>query len=81
MGPIQDPNNKNVSCRSDCATQTGNARVRHAGPNFNLFNLFDGIAAGQDVPAGIVVRLTVLAGFYLAIYTMVSWFVFAKKEL
>ena len=50
-------------------------------PDFNLFNLFDGIAAGQDVPAGIVVRLTVLAGFYLAIYTIVSWFVFAKKEL
>ena len=50
-------------------------------PDFNLFNLFDGIAAGQEVPAGIVVRLTVLAGFYLAIYTIVSWFVFAKKEL
>ena len=50
-------------------------------PDFNLFNIFDGIAIGQEVPDGLMMRLTVMTGFYLTIYSIVSWFVFAKKEL
>ena len=50
-------------------------------PDFNQFNIFDGIAEGQAVPDGFVMRLGVLTFFYLTIYTIASWFVFAKKEL
>ncbi len=55
--------------------------VAIAFPDFNLFNVFDGIAVGQEVPDGLMLRLGVLTAFYLTIYMIVSWFVFAKKEL
>jgi hypothetical protein len=50
-------------------------------PDFNQFNIFDGVAAGQEVPGGFIWRLGGLTFLYLAIYTIASWFVFAKKEL
>lgn len=50
-------------------------------PNLQMFNVVDGIVSGQSVPANVMFRLTGLTGFYLCIYSFVSWILFAKKEL
>jgi ABC-type transport system involved in multi-copper enzyme maturation permease subunit len=50
-------------------------------PDFQLFNVIDGLVTGQVVSAFLMARLVGLTLFYLTIYTLVSWFIFAKKEL
>ena len=50
-------------------------------PNFQLFNVTDGLTAGEVVSASLMARLLGLTAFYLTIYSLVSWLVFAKKEL
>ena len=50
-------------------------------PNFQLFNVTDGLTAGEVIPASLMARLVGLTAFYLTIYSLVSWMVFAKKEL
>ena len=50
-------------------------------PNLQIFNVVDGIVSGQSVPMSLMLRLTGLTGFYLFIYSFVSWVLFAKKEL
>lgn len=50
-------------------------------PNLQMFNVVDGIVSGQSVPVNVMFRLTGLTGFYLCIYSFVSWILFAKKEL
>ena len=50
-------------------------------PNFQMFNVVDGIVSGQSVPVNVMFRLTGLTGLYLCIYSFVSWILFAKKEL
>ncbi len=50
-------------------------------PDFSLFVLYDGIAEGQSPPAGTLPKLGLLTLFYLAVYSIASWLVFAKKEL
>ena len=50
-------------------------------PNLQIFNVVDGIVSGQSVPMSLMFRLTGLTGFYLFIYSFVSWVIFAKKEL
>ena len=50
-------------------------------PNLQIFNVVDGIVSGQSVPMSLMFRLTGLTGFYLFIYSFVSWVLFAKKEL
>ena len=50
-------------------------------PNLQIFNVVDGIVSGQSVPMILMLRLTGLTGFYLFIYSFVSWVLFAKKEL
>ena len=50
-------------------------------PNLQMFNIFDGIITGQSISTSLMFRLIGLTGFYLAIYSMVSWILFAKKEL
>ncbi len=50
-------------------------------PNLQIFNVVDGIVSGQSVPMSLMLRLTGLTGFYLFIYSFVSWVIFAKKEL
>ena len=50
-------------------------------PNLQMFNIFDGIITGQSISNALMFRLIGLTGFYLTIYSMVSWILFAKKEL
>ena len=50
-------------------------------PNLQMCNIFDGIITGQAISTSLLFRLIGLTGFYLAIYSMVSWILFAKKEL
>ena len=50
-------------------------------PNFQLFNVSDGLTAGEVVSTSLMARLVGLTAFYLTIYSLVSWLVFAKKEL
>jgi hypothetical protein len=50
-------------------------------PNFQLFNVTDGLTAGEVVSASLMTRLVGLTAFYLTIYSLVSWLIFAKKEL
>ena len=50
-------------------------------PNLQMFNVVDGIVSGQSVPVNVTFRLIGLTGFYLCIYSFVSWILFAKKEL
>jgi hypothetical protein len=50
-------------------------------PNLQMFNIFDGIITGQSVSTALMFRLIGLTGFYLTIYSMISWILFAKKEL
>jgi len=50
-------------------------------PDFQMFNLVDGLVTGQVVPPALLWQLVGLTGFYLTIYTLASWLVFAKKEL
>ena len=50
-------------------------------PNFQLFNVTDGLTAGEVVSTSLMARLVGLTAFCLTIYSLVSWLVFAKKEL
>ena len=50
-------------------------------PNLQLFNVADGLTAGEAISASLMARLVGLTAFYLTIYSLVSWVVFAKKEL
>lgn len=50
-------------------------------PDFRLFDLTDGIAAGDVVPAVTMFKMTGLALLYLFIYTLAAHFVFSDREL
>jgi ABC-type Na+ efflux pump permease subunit len=50
-------------------------------PDFRLFGITDGAVAGQVVPLAIVAKLTGITAIYVAIYTVLSWFVFSDKEI
>jgi hypothetical protein len=50
-------------------------------PDFQLFNVVDGVVAGEMVPLISMVKLAGLTGLYLAVYTLVAYLVFADKEL
>ena len=50
-------------------------------PDFQMFNVVDGIVTGAELPVALLMRLVGLTIFYLAIYVIASWFVFSKKEL
>lgn len=49
-------------------------------PNYQLFNVTDAAIQGQQIAAGAVAMLGGLAAFYVVLYTLLSWFVFADKE-
>lgn len=49
-------------------------------PDFQLYNIIDASIEGKKVPAGIFKRLTTLTFFYTAIYSVLAWFTFRKKE-
>ena len=50
-------------------------------PNFQSFNLVDGIVAGETLPSGWLGRITGLAVSYIAAYLVAGYLFFADKEL
>jgi ABC-type Na+ efflux pump permease subunit len=49
-------------------------------PNFQLFNVIDGVIEGKAMPLGLLMELCGLGLFYAALYTLASWFIFSDKE-
>jgi hypothetical protein len=49
-------------------------------PDFQLYNIIDSTIEGKKVSQGIFIRLAVLTLFYSAIYSVLAWFTFRKKE-
>ena len=49
-------------------------------PDFRVFNIIDGAIEGLIVPFKAVLQLTILSLIYAAVYLILSWFTFAKKE-
>lgn len=50
-------------------------------PDFKLLGIEDAVIDGKLLPAGIIMRVSLIAVFYSAIYVVLSWFVFRKKEI
>ena len=49
-------------------------------PDFQLFNLVDATIQGEIVPLLVIAKLAGLTFLYLAVYTLLSWFIFSDKE-
>jgi len=49
-------------------------------PDFQFMSIDDGVIDGKTVPATMIVKIAIVAFFYVAIYTVLSWFTFRKKE-
>ena len=49
-------------------------------PDLQFLSIEDGVIDGRDIPLDIFIRITVIASFYFAIYVVLSWFTFRKKE-
>lgn len=50
-------------------------------PDFKLLGIEDSVIDGKQLPLGITMRVILVAVFYSAIYVVLSWFVFRKKEI
>ena len=50
-------------------------------PDLQLFNLVDDIVAGNEIAGGLFARTGGLGVLYVAVYFLLAYFVFAKKEL
>ncbi|MGJ8672053.1 ABC transporter permease [Rubritalea sp.] len=50
-------------------------------PDFKLLGIEEGVINGQKLTAGIVGRVTLVGVLYSAVYIVLSWFVFRRKEL
>ena len=50
-------------------------------PNFQLFNVVDGLVQNQPMTLGMVGRLSAVAFYYVLIYTLLAWWVFTDKEV
>jgi len=50
-------------------------------PDFQLFNLVDGVVAGEVIPLLSMVKLAGLTGLYLVIYALAACLIFSEKEL
>lgn len=50
-------------------------------PDLQLFNLADDIVAGNAIPATLFLHTAGLGCFYVAVYSLLAYFIFAKKEL
>ena len=50
-------------------------------PDYQLFNVIDGVVSGEWIPFGAMLKLAGLTAFYVGIYTVVAYLVFAEKEL
>ncbi len=49
-------------------------------PDFRLYNVIDGAIAGNVISGSIMWQLVGISGIYAAVYLILSWFAFAKKE-
>lgn len=49
-------------------------------PDFQLFNVVDAAIEGQTLVLEVMAKLTGLSLLYVAVYTLLSWFVFSDKE-
>lgn len=50
-------------------------------PDFKLLGIEDGVINGKLVPLRLVAQVSVVGVLYTMIYTVLSWFVFRRKEL
>jgi len=50
-------------------------------PDLQLFNLVDDIVAGNSIATGLFLQTVGLGCLYIAVYTCLAYFLFAKKEL
>lgn len=50
-------------------------------PDYQIFNIFDGVIAGEPVTMGLIWKLAAIAVAYVSVYIVVSYLFFAKKEL
>lgn len=50
-------------------------------PDFKLFNVIDASIDGLKITGALMLKLTGITALYSAIYLVVSWFIFADKEL
>ena len=50
-------------------------------PDLQLFNVTDDVVAGNALPLTLFLKTGTLGGFYIVIYFLVAYFVFATKEL
>ncbi len=49
-------------------------------PDFQLISVDDGVIDGKQVPTFLMIKITIVSIFYVALYTCLSWFTFRKKE-
>ena len=50
-------------------------------PDYQIFNIYDGVIAGEPLTMALMGNLTGLAFSYVFIYLVAAWLIFAKKEL
>lgn len=50
-------------------------------PDFQLLGIEDGVIDGEEVPISLLGRVSLVAALYCGVYTVLSWFVFRKKEI
>lgn len=50
-------------------------------PDFKLLGIEEGVISGQRLSGSLVMRVSLVGIFYSAIYIVLSWFVFRRKEL
>ena len=49
-------------------------------PDFQLFNVIDGVIEGQALPLLLLGKLALVAGYYAVFFTLASWWIFSDKE-
>lgn len=50
-------------------------------PDFKLLGIEDAVIDGKNLPRGVILQVSLIAVFYSAIYVVLAWFVFRKKEI
>ena len=50
-------------------------------PDLQVFNIVDGVVAGESLPGGMILRLLGITALYVFIYNLVAIIVFTEKEL
>lgn len=49
-------------------------------PDFQIFNVIDAVIEGQAMTWDAVGKLGFVAGYYVVVFTILSWFIFSDKE-